>query len=145
MMKAASELVTSNAPSPPLPFTDQTPAKSSSTLFQTSEEEKLIDIKLKNELKSSLYVDVPGFFDAIFSGVPDLQLISEAVFKKCQQGRNPLFRNGRWRHWPHPPDENRVLDWLKTRIDQFLKFARMEKQVLPNRQRMLAKRKLDVG
>jgi Fungal protein kinase len=152
------QLVTENTPPPRSPpYEKQTPSKPTSNLCSTTEGTEYIDIELKKELHSSLYVNVPGFFDAFFSGVPNLLPISEEVFNKCQQEKSPLFQNGRWRNWPHPPDEHRVLDWLKSLTDQFLNFARMKRKNLPNGQRRLighgglplsgtiAKRQLDVG
>jgi len=54
-------------------YPHQTPARFTTTSFvNTSEERKYFDNELKDELGSSLYIDVPDFFDAFFSGVSDL-------------------------------------------------------------------------
>lgn len=83
-----------------------------------------MDDVLKDELGSSLYIGVPGFYDAFFGDVEELDSISQAVFAKCQEGGDPLFREGRgWRDWPNEAKEPGVLTWFEEQIDQFLGFA----------------------
>ena len=59
---------------------------------------------LKEEL-GPMYVGLRGFYDAFYGGVAGLETASEAVFKKCTEGNNPLFRvEGGWRGWPEDVD-----------------------------------------
>ncbi|KAI9770972.1 MAG: hypothetical protein M1840_002676 [Geoglossum simile] len=83
-------LVTQSTPPPrPLPRSDRTPIMgNTSTSFNTSEYRRYLDDALKDELNSSLHIDIPGFFDAFFSGVTNLESVTEAVFRKCKEGDN---------------------------------------------------------
>ncbi|KAI9777385.1 MAG: hypothetical protein M1839_008898 [Geoglossum umbratile] len=154
-------LITDTTPPPrPLQYLDRTPITFNiSTCFNTSEHRKYFDNALKDELDSSLYIDIPGFFDAFFGEVTNLESVAEEVFRKCQEGGNPLYKEGKgggWRDWPKDALENEVLEWFKKLIDMFLEFAR-ENRAAPNVQRRpfgqpgqhlsgsTPKRKLDIG
>jgi hypothetical protein len=43
-----------------------------------------MDDVLKEELES-IYVGVPGFYEAFFEEIPGLKSIAETVFKKCKR------------------------------------------------------------
>ncbi|KFY03930.1 hypothetical protein V490_00046 [Pseudogymnoascus sp. VKM F-3557] len=118
--------VTESTPPRPLPFLNQTPwSNATSSIVNSSEHRKYANEALKEELGSSLYIGVPGFVDAFFGGMAELDSISKAVFAKCQQGGDPLFTEGRgWRDWPNEAKEPDVLTWFEEQIDQFLGFAK---------------------
>ncbi|KAI9767325.1 MAG: hypothetical protein M1840_005734 [Geoglossum simile] len=93
-------------------------------LANTSEYRKYFDGALKDELDSSLYVDVPGFFDAFFIEITGLQSLAEVAFKKCQEGKDPLYKaEGGWGSWPKEVPEKEILKWFKDVIDKFLRFT----------------------
>jgi hypothetical protein len=48
-----------------------------------------VDDVLKEEL-GRLYVGVPGFYEAFFGQIAGLKAVTEAGFKKCKDGNNPL-------------------------------------------------------
>lgn len=76
--------VTESTPPRPLPFLNQTPwSNATSSIVNSSEHRKYADEALKEELGSSLYIGVPGFVDAFFGGMAELDSISKAVFAKC--------------------------------------------------------------
>lgn len=148
-------------PTPPpcqLPYPFQTPISfNTSGFFNTSGNRKLFDSALKDELNSSLYIDVPGFFDAFFGDVANLTSVADAVFRKCQAGKDPLYtEEGGWRDWPKEAKEDQVLKWLKELVNMFLEVAK-ESEPVPNVQRKplalpdqplsgsATTRKLDVG
>ncbi|KAH0562855.1 hypothetical protein GP486_002528 [Trichoglossum hirsutum] len=158
---AVYDLVTGSEVTPPLlPYLDQTPISfNTSGLANTSEYRKHFDGALKDELHSSLHIGVSSLFDTFFSEVTNLELVAQAVFKKCQEGENPLYKEGEgggWRDWPEDTLEIKVLKWFKDRVDTFLEFAK-ESGAAPNVQRRLlgqpsqylsgsnSKRKLDIG
>ncbi|OBT93131.1 hypothetical protein VE01_09248 [Pseudogymnoascus verrucosus] len=111
--------VTESTPPRPLPFLNQTPwSNATSSIVNSSEHRKYANEALKEELGSSLYIGVPGFVDAFFGGMAELDSISKAVFAKCQQGGNPLFTEGRgWRDWPNEAKEPDVLTWFDSRAE----------------------------
>jgi Fungal protein kinase len=151
--------ITESTPPPrPLPYLNRTPISfNTGSLANTSEYRKYFDSALKDELDSSLYVDVPGFFDAFFGGVTGLQSLAEVVFKKCQEGEDPLYKaEGGWHSWPKEAPEKEVLDWFKDVIDKFLRFTEENGSTPKVGRRPLgqlgqhlsgstAKRKLDIG
>jgi hypothetical protein len=109
------------------------------------------------ELGTSLYIGVPGFVEAFFGGILNLQSIAKTVFKKCQEGDDPLFNKeaGGWQGWPSDANEDKVLEWFQRLMKKFLDLA--ESYALPSsRMRILrqpnkpvpgsvSKRKLDIG
>lgn len=50
------------------------------------------------------------------------QRASKAVFKKCREGRNPLFHKG-WSGWPEKANQDDVLDWFADLCGQLAEFA----------------------
>jgi hypothetical protein len=78
IVNAVYDLVTEPTPPPrQLPYPYQTPISFNTGSFvNTSENRKHFDDALKEELDSSLYIDVPGFFDAFFGEVPNLTSVS---------------------------------------------------------------------
>jgi len=154
------DLVTESTPPPrQLPYPYQTPISFNTGSFvNTSENRKHFDDALKEELDSSLYIDVPGFFDAFFGEVPNLTSVADAVFSKCQEGKDSLYNEEEvgWRDWPEDAKEEHVLKWLKELVGKFLEFARGREPIPNVRRRPLGQpsqpllgsttqRKLDVG
>jgi hypothetical protein len=48
---------------------------------------------LKEKL-GPMYIGLYNFQETFLGGVADLKTASKAVFKKCREGRNPLYRKG---------------------------------------------------
>ncbi|KAI9761206.1 MAG: hypothetical protein M1840_002006 [Geoglossum simile] len=106
---AVYDLVTKSTPPPcPLPYPNRTPILfNTGSLANTYEYRKHFDGAMKDELNLSLYIDIPNFFDTFFGGLINLELVAGAVFKKCQEDENPLYKK----------EEGE-------QIDMFLKFAK---------------------
>ncbi|KAI9766363.1 MAG: hypothetical protein M1840_006627 [Geoglossum simile] len=98
---AVCDLVTQSTPLPrPLPYPNQTPISfNTGSLANTSEYRKHFDGALKDELDSSLYIDIPNFFDTFFGELMNLESVARAVFKKCQEDENPLYKEGEGGGW----------------------------------------------
>lgn len=110
-----------------------------------------------------MYVGLQNFHTTFFGGVEDLEAASEAVFKRCTEGDNPLFRTeGGWRGWPEDADQDRVLSWFADLSEKLASFgadytATLTSQQRPRAQRRplakpnkpiegsVGKRKLDIG
>ncbi|KAF2477136.1 uncharacterized protein BDR25DRAFT_208942, partial [Lindgomyces ingoldianus] len=52
---------------------------------------KYVNSVLKKEL-GQLYIRVPSFFNAYFKSVLDLELVAQAVFNKCKERDNLLYK-----------------------------------------------------
>lgn len=151
--------VTESTPPPrPVPYLAQTPwLHTTSSFVNSSEHRKYVDDVLKQELGSSLLIDVPGFYEAFFGEIVGLEPVAKAVFEKSQEGDNPLYdEESGWRGWPKDAKENEVLKWFAERIDMFLDFAKEHNPLLKIQRRILAQpnqplhgstaeRKLDIG
>ncbi|KAE8353895.1 hypothetical protein BDV28DRAFT_97792 [Aspergillus coremiiformis] len=152
-------IVTESTPPPwPLPLLSQTPHfHTTSSFVNSSERRKHVDNVLKEEL-GSIYIDVPGFFEAYFGSTIDgLDKISAAVFLKCKAGDTPLFKEGDgWRDWPETPNEKEVLRWLTATIKAFRDIVAEEGFSMTNDRTILSQpdqplqgsmtdRKLDIG
>jgi hypothetical protein len=88
-------LVTESTPPRPLPYPNQTPISfNTGSLANTSEYRKHFDGALKDELDSSLHIDIPNFFDTFFGELMNLESVAGAVFKKCKEDENPLYKEG---------------------------------------------------
>jgi hypothetical protein len=135
----------------------QTPRLHNTGSFANStEHRKYVDGVLKEEL-GQLYVGVPDFFDAYFGSVPCLKPVAQAVFDKCKEGDNPLYREeSGWQGWPEGARERDVLGWFAPLTGQLLDFAAENQPASRPRRRPLAQphqhvqgstadRKLDVG
>lgn len=60
-----------------------------------------------------MYVDLLQFHDVFFGDVAGLEVMSEAVFDKYQEGEIPLFAPGDgWLGRPKDANQDRVLDWF---------------------------------
>lgn len=121
-------LVTKSTPPPyPLLYLNQAPISfNTGSLTNTSEYRKHFDSALKDELNSSLHIDIPNFFDTFFSELMNLESVAGAVFKKCQKGDNLLYKKkgGSWYDWLEDTQEEKILKWFKEQIDMFLEFAK---------------------
>ena len=112
-----------------------------------------MDVVLKEEL-GPMYVGLCNFHETFLRGVADIETASEAVFKKCREGRNPLYRKG-WSGWPEDANQDDVLDWFADLCGQLAEFAgdhrpkatRRRPLAQPNKpvQGSTAERKLDIG
>jgi hypothetical protein len=99
---------------PPRPIASsfyQTPwLNNTSSFANSSEYRKNVDIVLRDEL-GAMYVGLPRFHEIFFGRVAGLETASEAVFKKCMEGSEPLFDNG-WSGWPTDANQDGVLTWF---------------------------------
>ncbi|KAF9730065.1 hypothetical protein PMIN01_11998 [Paraphaeosphaeria minitans] len=127
----------STPPRRPISSFQQTPwLHNTGSFANSSEYRKHVDGVLKEEL-GPLYVGLPGFFEAYFGGVSDLESISQAVFEKCKEGDAPLYQEeSGWQGWPEDAKERDVLDWPRRRV-----LAQPHKPI----QGSIADRKMDVG
>ena len=150
MSKPSGEFTTPNRPvllgNPQL---HQTPTVQNTAGIVTSSEQSVsFDDELKMELGTSLYIGVPGFAEAFFSGVSNLQSMAKTVFEKCQEGDDPLFNTEAdgWQGWPSDANEDKVLEWFQRLMKKFLDLA-AESYALPNKPvpGSVSKRKLDIG
>jgi hypothetical protein len=107
--------VTESTPPPPPVSSSiqQTPwLRNTGSFANSSEHRRYVDDVLKEEL-GSLYVAVPGVFEAFFGKVAGLEQAAKAVFRKCKEGDNPLYQEERgWRNWPEGAEESDVLGWF---------------------------------
>jgi hypothetical protein len=102
ILNAMSDLITDSTPPPrQLPCPHQTPIFFNTGSFvNTSENRKHFDGALRDKLDSSLYIDVPGFFDAFFGDVANLTSVADVIFRKCQERKDPLYtEEGGWHDW----------------------------------------------
>ncbi|KAG9229575.1 hypothetical protein BJ875DRAFT_537638 [Amylocarpus encephaloides] len=115
----------------------QTPwLRNSSSFANSSEYRKHVDVVLKEEL-GSMYISVPGFHERVFGGVPDLETISESVFKRCMEGDNPLFCEG-WNGWSKDANQEDVLSLIAQLSDQLVNLAEDHRSTPKHRRRPLA-------
>ncbi|KAL2415158.1 hypothetical protein ABEF91_003133 [Exophiala dermatitidis] len=149
--------VTESTP-PPRPISSslqQTPwLRNTSSFANSSEHRKYVDDVLKEEL-GLMYVGLRGFHETYFGEVTGLETASEAFFKHCIEGSDPLFDDG-WRGWPRKANQDDVLSWFAAFCEELAAFAEDYKSI-PIRQRRplaqpnepidgsTAKRKMDVG
>ncbi|OBS17289.1 hypothetical protein FPOA_12205 [Fusarium poae] len=145
---------------PPRPIASslqQTPwLRNTSSFANSSEHRKYVDDVLKEEL-GSMYVGVRHFHNAYFGGVAGLDAASQAFFKQCVEGSDPLFVDG-WKGWPRDANQDDVLSWFADFSDKLATFAgshgsipthrhRRRPLAQPNKpiQGSTGERKLDVG
>lgn len=114
-----------------------------------------MDDVLKAEL-DSLFVGLRDFHQKFFEDIPDLKTASEAVFKQCTEGSDPLFGDGGWRGWPQDANQDAVLSWFADICERLSILAEDHKSIPTRQRRPLAKpnepiggsiaiRKMDVG
>ncbi|EFY93980.1 Protein kinase-like protein [Metarhizium robertsii ARSEF 23] len=151
------EAVTESTPPPrPIPSSiQQTPlSQNTSGLVNSSEFRQNVDPILKLELEH-LYAGLPNFPKAFFGDVPDLDKVSEAVFRRCTDDDHPLFTDG-WNGWPATAKESEVLAWFGGLIPKLEAFAGARIPTLATRRKLLAqprtplvgstgKRSMDIG
>lgn len=133
----------------------QTPwSQNTSSFVNSSEYRQNVDAVLKLEL-GPLYVGLLNFRESFFGGVPDLETASQAVFLKCAEGDNPLFKEG-WSGWPAGAKESDVLIWFNRLIPKLEAFAADHMSTRIHRRKLLAqpktplrgstgKRSMDIG
>jgi hypothetical protein len=119
------DAVTESTPPPrPASSIQQTPwLRNTSSFANSTEHRKYVDDVLKEEL-GPMYVGVPGFFEAFFGETAGLEPAARAVFERCKEGDNPLYREeSGWQGWPEGAREREVLSWFAELTGQFLDFA----------------------
>ncbi|KAI9368690.1 hypothetical protein BJX61DRAFT_550232 [Aspergillus egyptiacus] len=129
----------STPPSRSLPFLGQAPySHTISSFLNSSEHRKYVDDVLKEEL-GSIYIGVPGFYDAYFGNINGLAEAGASVLRRCKEGNTPLFddRNG-WRDWPDTAKEEEVLDWLSKVISKIRELATEENIVTKSNRAVFA-------
>ncbi|KAG8407789.1 hypothetical protein J3459_022550 [Metarhizium acridum] len=142
------------SPRPIASFLQQTPLKqNTSSLVNSSECRLKIDPVLKLELER-LQVGLPNFHESFFGDIPELNVVSEAVFRKCTEGNSPLFKEG-WSGWPAGAKESDVLTWIGGLIPQLEAFTDYRIPTLARRKLLaqphtpiegsIGKRKMDIG
>ncbi|OJD16018.1 hypothetical protein AJ78_03771 [Emergomyces pasteurianus Ep9510] len=102
---------------PSAPFVQQTPTTyNMSSLVNSSEYRKDVDNVLKEEI-GPIVIDIPGFYEAFFGEVTDLEHIADTILKKCTQGDTLQYheKDG-WKEWPEDAKEQGVLKWLTQMI-----------------------------
>ncbi|KAK0701230.1 hypothetical protein B0H67DRAFT_650458 [Lasiosphaeris hirsuta] len=112
-----------------------------------------VDRVLRDEL-GSIYVGLPRFHEAFFGLVAGLKTASEAIFKKCMEGSEPLFSN-RWSGWPTDANQDDVLSWFSELSEKLATFAEGYRSISTRRRPLAqpnkpirgstAERKLDVN
>jgi hypothetical protein len=151
------EAVTESTPPPrPIPSAiEQTPlSQNTSGLVNSSEFRQNVDPILKLEL-GHLYAGLPNFHKVFFGDIPDLDRVSEMVFRQCTNGDHPLFTNG-WTGWPTTAKESNVLAWFDGLIPKLEAFASDSIPTPKTRRKLLAqprtpligstgKRSMDIG
>ncbi|KAI1209567.1 uncharacterized protein F4807DRAFT_97196 [Annulohypoxylon truncatum] len=122
------------------------------SIVNSSERRRDTDDVLKEDL-GPMYVDIPGFHEAFFGSIPELESASQNIFQKCSEGPDPFFCQG-WTGWPRDAKEPAVLSWLQTIIEQLIRWAQDYRPTPirgllaePNKPLggSTAKRKLEVG
>jgi hypothetical protein len=81
------------------------------SFVNTSENRKHFDGALREKFDSSLYIDIPDFFDTFFDKVANLTSVTDIIFRKCQEGTGPLYNKeeGGWHNWPEDAKEEQIL------------------------------------
>ena len=69
-----------------------------------------------------MYVGLCGFDQTYFGAVADLETASEAFFKQCLGGGDPLFDDG-WMGWPKDANQDDVLTWFAGFSERLSTFA----------------------
>ncbi|KAL7899177.1 hypothetical protein HDV63DRAFT_393888 [Trichoderma sp. SZMC 28014] len=128
--------------------------RNTSSFVNSSEHCKYVDSVLKEEL-GPMYVGLYDFQETFFGGIPNLATASEAVFERCKEGDDPLYREG-WCGWPADATEDGVLSWISEVSEKLATFAQELVSTPVSRRRPLAQpnqpvegstseRKLDIG
>lgn len=132
----------------------QTPWHHNTSSFANSSEYRQdVDRVLKEEL-GPLYVGLPGFRKVFFGAIAHLETTSDAVFQRCKDGSDPLFREG-WKGWPKDANQDDVLNWFADVTEKLAAFAgnydspqtRRRPLSQPNKpiQGSTGERKIDIG
>ncbi|KAK3363827.1 hypothetical protein B0T25DRAFT_513737 [Lasiosphaeria hispida] len=157
LWKEVYDTVTETTP-PPQPiasYLEQTPwLHNTSSFANSSEYRKDVDRVLRVEL-GVIYVGIPRFHKTFFGRVAGVETASVAIFKKCMEGSEPLFRNG-WSGWPTDANQDHVLSWFAEFNEKLATFTEEYKPTPTHQRRPLAQpnkpiqgstgeRKLDIG
>lgn len=114
-----------------------------------------VDPVVKLELER-LHVGLPDFHETFFGEIPDLGVVSDAVFGLCTEGDDPLFAEG-WSGWPAGVRESDMVSWLEGLIPKLEAFADGRVSTPPMARRKLlaqpgtpltgptGKRRMDIG
>ncbi|KAJ5559163.1 hypothetical protein N7461_003135 [Penicillium sp. DV-2018c] len=133
----------------------QTPWMHKTSSFANSSEYRQdVDRVLKTEL-GPLCVGLPHFHSTFFGRVSGLRSASNAVFKRCTEGKDALFTDG-WKDWPKDANQEDVLSWFSDLSEKLAKFSKdynpesthlRRPLAQPNKpiQGSTAERKLDIG
>lgn len=149
-------LIEATPPPKPAPIPDQTPhSHTTGSFVNSSEQRKYTDAVLRQEL-GSIYIGVPGFFDAFFHNVDGLEETAGIILQRCKHGDDALYNDKTgWRDWPKNAQEKDVLKWF---IRMFSQVQKLASDCMPDMkprtvlaqpsqplQGSVAKRKLDVA
>ncbi|KAJ5111761.1 kinase [Penicillium alfredii] len=115
----------------------QTPwSRNTSGFVNSSEFFQNVDPVIMLELER-LYVGLHNFHKAFFGNVPDLDMVFEAIFRRCTEGNNPLFKD-RWSGWLAGAKESDVLTWFVDLIPKLEAFAGDRISTPPAQRKLLA-------
>ncbi|UKZ47865.1 hypothetical protein TrVGV298_002098 [Trichoderma virens] len=84
--------------------------RNTSSILNSSELRREVDQVLRKELDPR--VGIRKFRESFFASVPNLDAASDAVFRKCSEGDEPLFGQEGWAGWPAAAEEKAVVAWL---------------------------------
>ncbi|UKZ74422.1 hypothetical protein TrVFT333_002090 [Trichoderma virens FT-333] len=84
--------------------------RNTSSILNSSELRREVDQVLRKELDPR--VGIRKFRESFFASVPNLDAASDAVFRKCSEGDEPLFGQEGWAGWPAGAEEKAVVAWL---------------------------------
>jgi hypothetical protein len=121
---AVYNLVTPTTP-PPAPrvtvsgVADTPFALNSGALHSTKERRKDMDPVIRNDMKDSIYLDVPAFFATFFDSVDGLPHLVDAVLALCTSYTDA---NG-WSAFPSSCSESNISTWFREEVDRIVEFA----------------------
>ncbi|KAI1778471.1 hypothetical protein F4818DRAFT_406175 [Hypoxylon cercidicola] len=102
-----------------------------------------------------MYVGLRDFDQTYFGDVVDLETATQAFYRQCTKGSDPLFDGG-WTGWPKDANQDDVLNWFAGFSERLSTFPEAYKSYPVRHRRPLArpnepidgcvaKRKMDVG
>ncbi|KAI9805204.1 MAG: hypothetical protein M1825_001040 [Sarcosagium campestre] len=118
-------------------FKDTLNRYNSGGLHNTSEPVDKVRDALKWELNSRLELDHPNFISTFFDYIPQAEDAVTAVFKLCQQGKNPWYKPGLgWCKWDGG-NEKGVQQSLEEHLSAFMGFLSKAKIKPPFQRRFV--------